>query len=76
MFRSTLSGAGDSRRRFPRTGPAIAGLAAVLAVWFGLAAPSVSPVAPASVAQEQTAASEWADREVGPQLPSTAATGD
>lgn len=47
-------------RREPRrrSGPVIAGLTAVLALWLGFTAPSISPVAPASapVGQAATAA--------------------
>jgi hypothetical protein len=42
-------------RRFTTSGSVIAGLTTVLALWFGLSAPSVSPVAPTPVAVQAPA---------------------
>jgi hypothetical protein len=42
------------RRRFTRSGSAIAGLATILAVWLGLSAPGISPVAPTATAEQIT----------------------
>jgi hypothetical protein len=42
------------RRRFTRSGSVIAGLATIVAVWLGLAAPGISPVTPVPTAEQAT----------------------
>ena len=51
MSTLTPSSPVSPRRRFTRTGSAIAGLATILALWLGLSAPGISPVAPTPAAE-------------------------
>lgn len=51
MSGSTPSPPTVNRRRFTRSGSLIAGVATLTAVWLGLSAPGVSPVAPTPAAE-------------------------
>jgi hypothetical protein len=45
------SGPAPHRRRFTRSGSVITALATVVALWLGLSAPGISPVAPTPTAE-------------------------